>query len=128
MAELPAGLLVHRVAVQPLMGTNAYGDVFGDAVEFPAWVQRRQRFVFDPTTGGRVLSDARVLCQLYMLPYTAVGCLLTLHTEAGLPTPMGGRIVSQTLSTDGGLGAWQHLTDLSAWQHLVLEVGSVVGL
>ena len=45
MAELPARFLVHRVVVEPFLGSGAYGDRFGAPVEFPCWIDEKRRLV-----------------------------------------------------------------------------------
>lgn len=108
MAELPHRFYVHRIVVQPYEGSGAYGDVFGQPVEVPAWVRKRRRYVRSGE-GVEILSDARILLDLEFLPYTMPGSLVTLHTELdGVPLEER-RVISQDPRTDGGMGAWQHL-------------------
>ena len=108
MAELPALFYVHRVAVQPFLGSGAYGDTFGEPVEFPAWVEQKRRYVAGEG-GAQLLSEAVFKCDMEHAAHTAPGSLVTLHTEiAGVPLQER-RVLSQAYHTDGGLGAWQHL-------------------
>lgn len=108
MAELPARFYVHRVAVQPLLGSGAYGDQFGDPVEFPAWVEQKRRYAAGEGE-AQLLSEATVKCDLEHAASTAPGSLVIFHTEMdGVPLQER-RVLSQAYYTDGGLGAWQHL-------------------
>ena len=108
MAELPALFYVHRVAVQPFLGSGAYGDTFGGSAEFPAWVKQRRRYVVGED-GAQLLSEATFKCDLEHAASTTPGSLVTLHTELeGVPLQER-RVLSQAYHTDGGIGAWQHL-------------------
>ena len=108
MAELPALFYVHQVAVQPFLGSGAYGDTFGGSVEFPAWVEQKRQYVVGEG-GAQLLSEATLKCDLEHAASTAPGSLVTIHTELeGVPLQER-RVLSQAYHTDGGIGAWQHL-------------------
>lgn len=106
--ELPATFYVHRMAVQPLLGSGPYGDSYGDPVEVPCWINHTRRLVRN-VEGEEVVSEATVALSLDFLPQTAPGSLLTLHTELYAVPLREATVIGQAPATDGGLGAWQHL-------------------
>ena len=108
MAELPARFLVHRVVVEPFLGSGAYGDRFGAPVEFPCWIDEKRRLVRDEV-GNSVVAEGTLLCPTELVTVITPKSRVTFHPEAvGIPRRTT-RVIAQSLHTDGGLGAWQHL-------------------
>lgn len=107
MAELPATFYVHKVKVQTLSGSGAYGDQFAAAVEVPAWIEETRRVVRG-ADGAETLSEATIRLPLSQRSSFTTGSLVELHTELAGPTETA-RVISTKVHSDGGLGAWQHL-------------------
>lgn len=66
MPRLRAKHLPHRVTIQPLEGEGAEGDIWGEAVELPAYVEQKTHLVVDrrgtsPTAGQEVTSTTLVI-------------------------------------------------------------------
>lgn len=108
MAEIPESFLVHRVVVEPFRGTGAYGDRWGDPVEFPCWIDEKRRLVRD-AVGNSVVAEGTLLCSTELASVITPQSRVTFHTEIPSIPRRTARILSQSLYTDGGFGAWQHL-------------------
>lgn len=107
MSEIPEVLLVHRAAVQTLLGHNAYGEDYEATVEFPCFISHRRRFAraSDGTETAGV--DATLRAPLALDGVITEESEIVLHTERA--APLTGTVVAVSPNTDGGLGAWQHL-------------------
>ena len=108
MAEIPERFLVHRVTVEPLSGTGAYGERFLDPVEMPAWVDEKRRMVMG-ADGRETVSEATIRTSLDYAEHFLPGSYVTIHTElSGVPLRRT-RQIAVAYRTDGGMGGWQHL-------------------
>ena len=61
--RLPAALLGHRILVEPYLGSDATGPLYGPAVEVRCLRERRTRSVRTPT-GRQVVAATVIRCQL----------------------------------------------------------------
>lgn len=61
--RLPAALLGHRMHVEPYLGADATGPIYGPAVQVRCLVEQRTRSVRTPT-GRQVVASSVIRCQV----------------------------------------------------------------
>lgn len=108
MAELPESMQPHRLAVQPYVGTGAYGDSWGAEIDdVPCWIDATRKLVRAPD-GSEKTSEATILLSTSRWAQVQPGSLLKLHKELSGPY-RACQVIQAKLRTDGGMGAWQHV-------------------
>lgn len=107
MAELPLSMMPHKARLQPYTGTGAYGDSWGPEVERPCWIDETRRLV-RAADGSEKVAEATLLLPLDARGQALPGSLVKLHTEIEGPYRES-QVLTASLRTDGGMGAWQHL-------------------
>jgi hypothetical protein len=104
MADIPLGLLPHRVAVEPFGGAGGYDDQYGSKV---ANIRCLRDGRVELTSDGQLVDPVTLYCRLLhagrFLPQSRVT-----WTDAAGSEVVAYVQVRQERS-DGGLGAWQHL-------------------
>lgn len=103
MADLPAGLLPHRVDVEPFTGGAGYDSTYGPKV---SGVRCLRDGAVELTGDGQLIDPLTIYCQKR-------------HAASFPPqsrvtwTDAGGEVVAyvqvRQIRDDGGLGSWQHL-------------------
>jgi hypothetical protein len=104
MADIPLGLLPHRVTVEPFTGAGAYDDTYGTAVPNVRCLRDGR---VELTSDGQLVDPVTLYCRLQHSGRFVPQSRVTWTDEAG------GQVVAYVQvrqeRSDGGLGAWQHL-------------------
>lgn len=102
MAEVPLAFLVHKVDVSTYSGTGALGDTFAAPVEIPCLIEQTRRLVRS-LDGEEVVSEASIVMRREWIPTCTPRSKISFN---GRDT----EIIAASDRSDGGLGAWQHLS------------------
>ncbi|MEU4998249.1 hypothetical protein [Streptomyces sp. NPDC021622] len=105
MTRVPGWLLRHEVAVEPYLGTSAYGPRYGPAATAPALVSETVKRVRD-RTGAETVSTAQIIAapdltcptgSRITLPDGRKTTALTVahHTAPGLPVPASTEVMCE---------------------------------
>lgn len=99
MSEIPGWLLRHTITVRTRLGSGGRGDVFGDPVDLPAFVDDKRSLVRDATTGEQIVASATVYLAPAAYDLVPPGSLVVVNGRetavistqradgGGLPTP-----------------------------------------
>jgi hypothetical protein len=102
VAEIPTRFLVHRVDVEPLLGTGGYGDQYDTKVaDVPCMRDDRTRLVRN-SDGDEVTSQTTLYMRLSQADRFPAGSRVTLPGRVA-------SVITSARRDDAGLGAWQHL-------------------
>lgn len=103
MAEIPLGLLPHRVDVEPFTGAGGYDDTYGPKV---AGIRCFRDGNVQLTADGQLVDAVTIYCRLQHQDKLGVRSRVTWTDRSG---EVSARVEVVQPRDDGGLGAWQHL-------------------
>ena len=103
MADIPLGLLPHRVAVERFGGAGAYDDTYGPKAQVQCLRDGRVEFTAD----GQLVDPVTVYCRLQYAALFAPQSRVTWTDQSGEMVVAYVQVRQER--SDGGLGAWQHL-------------------